>query len=103
VPEEIGPWVGWDVGGVGGDREQVGCAMGVGVSTLIAGVRVKLTFGCAMGAATLGAGGRLKLTLLGVWLTLGSPEGLAGLRFSRRRWLGIGATVGLAFGSRAGD
>ena len=77
--------------------------MGVGVSTLGAGVRVKLTFGCAMGAATLGAGGRLKLTLLGVWHTLGSPGGLAGLRFGRRRWLGIGVTVGSAVGSRAGD
>jgi hypothetical protein len=77
--------------------------MGVGVSTLGAGMRVKLTFGCAMGAATLEAGRRLKLTLLGVWLTLGSPGGLAGLRFGRKRWLGIGVTVGSAVGYRAGD
>ncbi len=89
--------------GLGGDWEQVQCAMGVGVSTLGAGVRVKLTFGDAMGAATLGAGRRLKLTLLGVWLTLGSLGGLAGLRFGRRWWLGIGVTVGSAVGSRAGD
>ena len=76
--------------------------MGVGDSTLGAGVRVKLTFGCAMGAATLGAGGRLKLTLLGVWHTLGSPGGRPGLRFGRRRWVGLGETVGSAVGSRAG-
>ena len=100
---EIGPWAGWDAGGVGGDREQVRCAMGVGASTLGADVRVKLTLGCAMGAATLGAGGRLKLTLLGVWHTLGSPGGLAGLRFGRRRWLGIGVMVGSAVGYHAGD
>ncbi len=101
--EEIGAWAGQDAGGVGGDREQVRCAMGVGASTLGADVRVKLTFGCAMGAATLGAGGRLKLTLLGVWLTLGDPGGLDGLRFGGRWWLGMGATVGSAVDSRAGD
>ncbi len=92
--EEIGTWAGWDAGGVGGDREQVRCAMGVGASTLGADVRVKLTFGCAMGAATLGAGRRLKLTLVGVWLALGDPGGLDGLRSGGRRWLGMGATVG---------
>ncbi len=77
--------------------------MGVGASTLGAGVRVKLTFGCVMGAATLGAGGRLKLTLLGMWLTLGDPGGLDGLRFGRRPWLGMGVTVGSEVGSCAGD
>ncbi len=101
--EEIDAWAGRDVGGVGGDQERVQCAMGVGAATLGSGVRVKLTFGCAMGAATLGAGGSLKLTLLGVWLTLGDPGGLNGLRFGRRRWLGIGVTVGSSVGSRAGD
>ncbi len=101
--EEIGVWAGWDAGGLGWDREQARCAMGVEASTLGANVRVKLTFGCAMGAATLGAGGRLKLTLLGVWLTLGDPGGLDGLRFGRRRWLGMGATVGSEVGFRAGD
>ncbi len=45
----------------------------------------------------------VKLTLLGVWFTLGDPGGLDGLRFGRRRWLGIGVTVGLAVGSCAGD
>jgi hypothetical protein len=77
--------------------------MGVGASTLGAGMRVKLTFGCAMGAATLGAGGKLNLTLLGVWLTLGDLGGLDGLRFGRRRWLGMGVTVGLAVDSHAGN
>ncbi len=81
----FGRWVGGDACGVGGEWERVQCAMGVGVSTLGAGVRVKLTFGCVMRAATLGAGRRLKLTLLGVWHTLGSPGGLGGLRFGRRQ------------------
>ncbi len=101
--EEIGAWAGRDVGGVGRDQEQVRSAMGVGVSTLGAGVRVKLTFGCAMGAATLRAGRRVKSTILGVWLTLRDRGGLDGLRFGRRRWLGMGVTVGSAVGSRAGD
>ena len=101
--EEIGAWAGRDAGGVWGERERVQCAMGVEASTLGADVRVKLTFGCAMGATTHGADGRLKLTLLGVWLTLGDLGGLDGLRFSRRRWLGMGVTVGLVIGSRAGD
>ncbi len=77
-------WAGWDAGGVGGDRERVRCAMGVGASTLGAGVRVKLT-------------------LWGVGLTLGDRGGRDGLRFGRRGWLGMGVTVGSAVGYRAGD
>ncbi len=74
------------------------CAMEVGASTLGAGMRANLTFGCAMGDTTFGDVGRLKLTFLGVCSTLGDLGGLGVLAAEDKGAWGWGAVVDLPDG-----